>query len=124
MIELYVDNLNLTTFIQQKTDVVENMRKIYGNNGGMSTSGEEFVDLIVVQIDPSFRLKPLPRDIYAQIMTLMQKPTVAIRYTSVMSDSLRSITAAPTELVAHYATDARGSRIYDGETISFRQVSV
>lgn len=123
MIELYVDNLNLTTYIQQKTDVVENMRKVYGNNGGMSTSGEEFVDLITVQIDPSFRLKPLPRNIYAQIMNLMQKPTVAIRYTSVMSEALRSITAAPVELVAHYATDARGSRIYDGETISFRQVN-
>lgn len=123
MIELYVDNLNLTSYIQQKTDIVENMRKIYGSNGGMSTSGEEFVDLITVQIDPSFRLKPLPRADYVQVMQLMQKPTVTVRYTSVMSDALRIIKAAPVELVAHYATDARGSRIYDGETISFRQVS-
>lgn len=123
MIELYVDNLNLTSFIQQTVDVVENMRKTYGDNGGMSTEGEEFVDLIVVQIDPSFRLKPLPRSAYAQVMQLMQRPTVTVRYTSVMGEGLRTITAAPTELVAHYALDARGSRIYDGETISFKQVS-
>ena len=99
------------------------MRKTYGDNGGMSTIGEEFVDLIVVQIDPSFRLRPLPRDLYAEVMNLMKRPTVVLRYTSVMSDSLRTITAAPTELMAHYAMDNYGVRIYDGETISFRQVS-
>ena len=64
MTELYVGNLNLTPYIQQQTDVVENVRKIYGNNGGMSISGEEFEDLIAVKIDPTFRLKPLPRDAY------------------------------------------------------------
>lgn len=124
MTELYVGNLNLTQYIQQQTDVIEQVRKVYGNNGGMSISGEEFEDLITVKIDPSFRLKPLPRDAYNQVMAVMKQSTVTVRYTSVISSALRSIQAAPLEMTAHYVMDSySGARIYDGEIISFRQVS-
>ena len=124
MTELYVGNLNLTRYIQQQTDVVENVRKIYGNNGGMSISGEEFEDLIAVKIDPTFRLKPLPRDAYNAIMTTMKAATVTVRYTSVTSSALRSIQAAPLEMSAHYVMDSySGARIYDGEIISFKELS-
>ncbi len=124
MTELYVGNLNLTPYIQQQTDVVENVRKIYGNNGGMSISGEEFEDLIAVKIDPTFRLKPLPRDAYNAIMQVMKAATVTVRYTSVTSSALRSIQAAPLEMSAHYVMDSySGARIYDGEIISFKELS-
>ena len=124
MTELYVGNLNLTRYIQQQTDVVENVRKIYGNNGGMSISGEEFEDLIAVKIDPTFRLKPLPRDAYNAIMQVMKAATVTVRYTSVTSSALRSIQAAPLEMSAHYVMDSySGARIYDGEIISFKELS-
>lgn len=124
MTELYVGNLNLTPYIQQQTDVVENVRKIYGNNGGMSISGEEFEDLIAVKIDPTFRLKPLPRDAYNAIMQVMKAATVTVRYTSVTSSALRSIQAAPLEMSAHYVMDSyTGARIYDGEIISFKELS-
>lgn len=124
MIELYADNYNLTSLIQQTVDVVENMRKEYGNNGGMSTTGVQFEDLIVVKYDPSFRLKPLPRDEYNVVMQIMAKSSVTLRYTSVLtSGSLRGITAAPLELRAHYILDSYGRRIYDGEIISFKQLS-
>ena len=124
MTELYVGNLNLTPYIQQQTDVVEKVRKIYGNNGGMSISGEEFEDLIAVKIDPTFRLKPLPRDAYNAIMQVMKAATVTVRYTSVTSSALRSIQAAPLEMSAHYVMDSyTGARIYDGEIISFKELS-
>lgn len=123
MTELYVDNLNLTTYIQQQTDVHEAVRKVYGNNGGMSISGEEFDDLVIVKLDPSFRLKPLPRSLYAQVLALMKKKVVTVRYTSVEGTALRSIQAAPAEMAPHYIMDDySGRRIYDGEIISFRQV--
>lgn len=124
MIELYADNYNLTPLIQQTVDVRENMRKEYGNNGGKSTAGIEFVDLIVTKYDPSFRLKPLPRDQYNIVMGIMAKASVTLRYTSVLtSGTLRGITAAPLELAAHYVTDSYGRLIYDGEVISFRQLN-
>lgn len=124
MIELYADNYNLTPLIQQTVDVRENMRKEYGNNGGKSTAGVEFVDLIVTKYDPSFRLKPLPRDQYNIVMGIMAKASVTLRYTSVLtSGALRGITAAPLELAAHYVTDSYGRLIYDGEVISFRQLN-
>lgn len=123
MIELYVGTLNLTQYIQQKTDVIEQVRKVYGNNGGMSITGEEFEDLIAVKIDPTFRLKPMPRDTYMQIMTAMKSSSVTVRYTSVISSALRSIKAAPLEMRAHYVMDDyAGARIYDGETISFKEL--
>lgn len=124
MIELYADNYNLTPLIQQTIDVVENMRKEYGNNGGMSTTGVQFDDLIVTKYDPSFRLKPLPADQYQIVMGIMSKASVTLRYTSVITGgALRGITAAPLELRAHYVLDSYGRRIYDGEVISFKQLS-
>lgn len=123
MIELYIDNLNLTPLIQQTVDVRENMRKEYGNNGGMSIAGEEFVDLIATKIDPSFRLIPMNRDQYNTVMDIMAKSSVQLRYTSVKLNGLRGIKAAPLELTAHYVMDSYGQRIYDGEIISFKQLS-
>lgn len=123
MIELYVDNLNLTPLIQQTVDVRENMRKEYGNNGGMSITGEEFVDLIATKLDPSFRLIPMNREQYNTVMEIMAKSSVQLRYTSVKLNGLRGIKAAPLELTAHYVMDSYGQRIYDGEIISFKQLS-
>lgn len=123
MIELYVDNLNLTPLIQQTVDVREHMRKEYGNNGGMSITGEEFVDLIATKLDPSFRLIPMNRDQYNTVMDIMARGSVQLRYTSVKLNGLRGITAAPLELTAHYVMDSYGQRIYDGEVISFKQLS-
>ena len=123
MIELYVDNLNLTPLIQQTVDVREQMRKEYGNNGGMSITGEEFVDLIATKLDPSFRLIPMNREQYNTVMDIMARSSVQLRYTSVKLNGLRGITAAPLELTAHYVMDSYGQRIYDGEVISFKQLS-
>ena len=124
MIELYADNYNLTPLIQQTIDVRETMRKVYGNNGGMTTAGEEIVDLVANKIDPAFRLKPLTRAEYAVVMEIMSKSSVRVRYTSVLyNGTLRAITAAPLELSAHYVMDHYGQRIYDGEVISFKQLS-
>lgn len=123
MIEVYVDNYNITPLIQQTVDVVEHMRKEYGQNGGMSVSGEEFEDLIITKIDPSFRLIPMNRANYDIVWKLMEKASVQLRYTSVHSTGLRSIKAAPQALIAHYVMDSNGQRIYDGEIISFKQLS-
>lgn len=124
MIQLFANNINLTTLIQQTVDVVETPRKIYGNNGGMSTSGLEFEDLITTKYDPSFRLKPLPVSDLQTVINLMENATVTLRYTSAKAGgALRSITAAPLGVTAHYATDSYGRMIYDGEILAFRQLS-
>ena len=54
----------------------------------------------------------------------MKAATVTVRYTSVTSSALRSIQAAPLEMSAHYVMDSySGARIYDGEIISFKELS-
>lgn len=124
MIMAYFGTLNLTPLIQQTVDVVETPRKIYGNNGGMSTAGVEFEDLIVTKYDPQFRLKPLPGDQLKAVIDAMSAASGTLRYTSVLANGgLRSITAAPLGVTAHYVTDSYGRMIYDGEILAFRQLS-
>lgn len=126
MIQVFADNYDLTPIIQQTVDVVESMRKEYGNRGGMTTAGEEIVDLIVTKFDPQFRTIPLTGEYVTIIQDIMKRRSITLRYTSRQAGGgLRSIKAAPLGYNAHYVMDTRaGVPIYDGEIIAFKQLSV
>ena len=126
MIQVFADNYDLTPIIQQTVDVVEAMRKEYGNRGGMTTAGEEIIDLIMTKFDPRFRTIPLTGEYTTIVQDIMKRKSITLRYTSRQAGGgLRSIKAAPLEFNAHYVMDTRsGVPIYDGEIIAFRQLSV
>ncbi len=126
MIQVFADNYDLTPIIQQTVDVVESMRKEYGNRSGMTTAGEEIIDLIITKFDPQFRTIPLTGEYTTIVQDIMKRKSITLRYTSRQAGGgLRSIKAAPLGFNAHYVMDTYlGVPIYDGEIIAFRQLSV
>lgn len=120
---LKINYIDFSAYIQQETDIIETMRKVTGPAQGNALDGTTIPDLIKVKWDPSFRLKPLPQSMMAQLIPLMEEETVTISYTSVKLGSvLREIEAMPVSMSIQYATTANGERIYADTPISFEEV--
>lgn len=120
---LKINYIDFSAYIQQETDIVETMRKVTGPAQGNALDGTTIPDLIKVKWDPSFRLKPLPQSMMAQLIPLMEEETVTISYTSVKLGSvLREIEAMPVSMSIQYATTSNGERIYADTPISFEEV--
>lgn len=120
---LKINYIDFSAYIQQETDIVETMRKVTGPAQGNALDGTTIPDLIKVKWDPSFRLKPLPQSMMAQLIPLMESETVTISYTSVKLGSvLREIEAMPVSMSIQYATTFNGERIYADTPISFEEV--
>lgn len=120
---LKINYIDFSAYIQQETDIVETMRKVTGPAQGDALDGTTIPDLIKVKWDPSFRLKPLPQSMMAQLIPLMEEETVTISYTSVKLGSvLREIEAMPVSMSIQYATTFNGERIYADTPISFEEV--
>lgn len=120
---LKINYIDFSAYIQQETDIIETMRKVTGPAQGNALDGTTIPDLIKVKWDPSFRLKPLPQSMMAQLIPLMEEETVTISYTSVKLGSvLREIEAMPVSMSIQYATTVNGERIYADTPISFEEV--
>lgn len=120
---LKINYIDFSAYIQQETDIIETMRKVVGPAQGDALDGTTIPDLIKVKWDPSFRLKPLPQSMMAQLIPLMEEETVTISYTSVkLGLELREIEAMPLSMSIQYATTFNGERIYADTPISFEEV--
>lgn len=120
---LKINYIDFSEYIQQETDIIETMRKVVGPAQGDALDGTTIPDLIKVKWDPSFRLKPLPQSMMAQLIPLMEEETVTISYTSVkLGLELREIEAMPVSMSIQYATTFNGERIYADTPISFEEV--
>lgn len=121
-ITLTVNGVDFSNYIQQMTDITEQMVKVVGPAQDVAVDGTTIPDLVKVKWNPSFRLKPLPQATMNTLINLMQLETVSIRYTSVRSNTTRTIRAMPVSMKVQYATTAGGVRIYADTPISFEEV--
>jgi len=121
-ISLYINGANYSDYIQQETDIEETMVKVIGPAQATAIDGTTIPDLIKVKWNPSFRLKPLPQSQMNALINLMQLETVTLVYTSVRSNTTRTIKAMPVSMKVQYATTTRGERIYADTPISFEEV--
>lgn len=121
-IRLLVNGVDFSNWIQQETDISEQMVKVVGNAQDTAVDGTTIPDLIKIKWNPSFRLKPLPQATMETLLNLMQRETVTLQYTSVVSGTLRRITAMPVSIKVQYATKKGNDRIYADTPISFEEV--
>lgn len=122
-ITLTVNGYDFSPYIQQMTDIKEQMVKVVGPAQDVGIDGTTIPDLIKVKWNPSFRLKPLPQATMNTLINLMQLETVTLQYTSVRSNTTRTITAMPVSMQVQYATTISGNtRIYADTPISFEEV--
>lgn len=121
-IQLYIDNVDFSDYIQQETDITETLRKVTGRAQGVAVDGTTIPDLIANKWDPGFRLMPMPQAKMATLIAKMEQETVVLKYTSVKLGTLRTITAMPTGMRVQYAMPYGSTRIYDGTPISFEEV--
>lgn len=122
-ITLSVNGYDFSPYIQQMTDIKEQMVKVVGPAQDVGIDGTTIPDLIKVKWNPSFRLKPLPQATMNTLINLMQLETVTLQYTSVRSNTTRTITAMPVSMQVQYATTISGNtRIYADTPIAFEEV--
>lgn len=121
---LFIDDTDFSSYIQQKTDITEKMRRVVGPAQDTAIDGTTIPDLVAYKYDPSFLLKPMPRNMIETLLAKMQQETVRLQYTSVLYDdgNLRSITAMPVSISVKFATEWGGGRIYAETPISFEEV--
>lgn len=121
---LKINAVDYSAYIQQETDITEEMTKVIGPAQGDAVDGTTIPDLVKVKWNPSFLLRPLPQPMMATLISLMERETVELQYTSVKlgNATLRSITAIPTSITVKFATMFNGVRIYEPTTISFEEV--
>lgn len=121
---LKINAVDYSAYIQQETDITEEMTKVIGPAQGDAVDGTTIPDLVKVKWNPSFLLRPLPQPMMATLISLMERETVELQYTSVKlgNATLRSITAMPTSITVKFATMFNGVRIYEPTTISFEEV--
>ena len=121
---LIINNTDFSDYIQQETDIDEQMEKIYGPAQDTAVDGTTIPDLVRVKWHPSFLLQPMPRSKMTTLIAMMELETVDLQYTSIKAGdpTLREITAMPTSIKVHYATKFGGERIYDATPISFQEV--
>ena len=122
-IQLYIDEVDFSEYIQQETDIKETMRRITGRAQGVAVDGTTVPDLVTDKWDPSFLLKPMPQSMITALLAKMRQETVLLRYTSVLDGgALRTITAMPAAVQVKYAMQAGGERIYDAVPIAFEEL--
>lgn len=121
-ITLRINGINFSNYIQQETDISEQMRKIIGPAQEEGIDGVTIPDLVKVKWDPAFRLKPLPQSAMVTLIALMEAETVTLQYSSVRTQALRSIEAMPVSMQVQFATMFNGERIYADTPISFEEV--
>lgn len=121
---LKINAVDYSAYIQQETDIVETMTKVIGPAQGEAVDGTTIPDLVKVKWNPSFLLRPLPQSMMATLISLMERETVEVQYTSVKlgNASLRTITAVPVSITVKFATMYNGTRIYEPTPISFEEV--
>lgn len=123
VITLKIDSVDFSDYIQQETDIAEQMVKITGPAQDIAVDGKTIPDLVRVKWNPSFRLKPLPQAKMNELIMLMEQESVSLQYTSVkLGSQLRSIEAMPVSMQVQYATTFNGSRIYADTPIAFEEV--
>lgn len=121
-ITLKVNGVDFSNYIQQMTDIKEQMVKVVGPAQDVAVDGTTIPDLVKVKWNPSFRLKPLPQETMNLLVSIMQLETVTLQYTSVRSNTTRTILAMPVSMQVQYATTSGGTRIYADTPISFEEV--
>lgn len=121
---LLINGTDYSSYIQQETDITEQMEKVTGEAEGDAVDGTTIPDLIKVKWHPAFLLQPMPKSRMQALIALMEAETVNLEYTSVhtIDNATRSITAMPSAMSVKYATRFNGEYIYDATPISFREV--
>lgn len=120
---LIINAVDFSAYIQQETDITETMRKVIGQAQDDAVDGTTIPDLIKIKWDPSFLLRPLPQDMMATLIAIMEEETVELEYTTVkLGNTLRQITALPVSMSVKFATMFNGTRIYEPTPISFEEV--
>lgn len=121
---LKINAVDYSSYIQQETDISEEMTKVIGPAQGPAVDGTTIPDLVKVKWNPSFLLRPLPQPMMSTLISLMERETVELEYTSVKLGNAtpRSITAMPTSMTVKFATMFNGVRIYEPTPISFEEV--
>ena len=120
---LIINAVDFSGYIQQETDITEQMTKIIGPAQENAVDGTTIPDLVKVKWNPSFLLKPLPQPMMETLIALMEEETVELEYTSVRyGNQLREITAMPVSMSVKFATLYNNTRIYEPTSISFEEV--
>lgn len=117
---LTINNVDFSAYIQQKTDIAEQMRRVETVENAID--GTLITILDAIKWDPSFLLKPLPKSMMQTLIGMMQLETVTMTYASVVSNTDRTITAKPESIRVQYATTFQGEDIYADTPISFLEV--
>ena len=124
MITVIIDDLDISEYIQQTTDITEQMRKIYGRAQDTALDGTTIPNLVAIKYDPSFSTRPMPQSIAETLASYMEKETVTLQYTSFKyaGGQVRTITALPQSITINYATDDyNGERIYNNMALAFEE---
>ena len=121
---LIINAVDFSAYIQQETDITETMRKVIGQAQADAVDGTTIPDQIKVKWDPAFLLRPLPQDMMATLIAIMEEETVELEYTTVKLGNaiLRQITAIPVSMSVKFATMYNGTRIYEPTPISCEEV--
>lgn len=121
---LTIDGVDFSSYIQQETDIQENMIKVIGEAQADAVDGTTIPDLIKIKWNPSFLLMPMPKAQMQTLIALMERESVALEYTSIKTADMatRSITAIPVAMQVKFATRYNGEHIYDATPIAFEEV--
>lgn len=120
-ITLIINNVDFSEYIQQETDVVEQMRRV--ENIETAIDGTMIPTLLSIKWDPSFLLKPLPKSKIETLIAMMELETVVVQYTSVVfNNNDRIIEAKPESIRVQFAMNHNGEDIYADTPISFIEV--
>ena len=120
-ITLIINNVDFSEYIQQETDVVEQMRRV--ENIETAIDGTMIPTLLAIKWDPSFLLKPLPKNKIETLIAMMELETVVVQYTSVVfNNNDRIIEAKPESIRVQFAMSYNGEDIYADTPISFIEV--
>lgn len=113
-----VNPLDITSYIMQKTDIIEEPVYINGGNVGTSKTGKPINDRIHTRYSFSVPLKPLPQSIYQRIIAKCEENEFEVTYTSARSNADVSVDAQCSLSEFKYATTVNGERIYHGCVIT------
>lgn len=120
---LIINGEDFSDYIQQETDISEKMTKVIGPAQAEAVDGTTIPDLVKVKWNPSFLLMPMPKSKMQTLLSMMQRETVELEYTSVVYNTiLRSITAMPVSMTVKFATRYGTQYIYEPTPISFEEV--
>lgn len=114
-----INGVDVSAYIQQKTDIYEAPRRITGPNAGTAIDGTYIEDYVTTKYDPSFRAKPMPAEMIAQLLEACERDYVVIKYESGRMNGLRTIQAVPSASTIQYLTEYDITKIYGGLALSF-----